>query len=92
MDKSFYDPFLLEQPEIEQINETEPNDTINDTTNYNDTNVQELNLIEPIPSISKESNDNSKFENVWNLLNLCNTSYGSSSTGIKKNRAKAQKN
>jgi len=64
LDKSFYDPFLLEQPEIEQINETEPNDTINDTTNYNDTNVQELNLIEPIPSISKESNDNSKFENV----------------------------
>ncbi|CAI6374046.1 unnamed protein product [Macrosiphum euphorbiae] len=70
LDKSFYDPFLLEQPEIQQINETETNDTINNPTNYNDTDVEELNLIEPIPSTSTESNDNSKFENVLTLISL----------------------
>lgn len=79
LDKSFYDPFM-----IEQTNFTETNDTTNNATIYNDTNVQELNLIEPMPSTSKESNEKSKFENVLNLLNLCNTTYGSSTTGIKK--------
>ncbi|KAL5241955.1 hypothetical protein ACI65C_009365 [Semiaphis heraclei] len=74
----------LEKPEIEQINVTEMNDTTNNTTIYNDTNVQELNLIEPMQSTSQESNEKSKFENVLNLLNLCNTTYGSSTTGIKK--------
>jgi hypothetical protein len=50
LDKSFYDPFIIEKPEIEQVNDTETNDTINYTTIYNDTNIQELNLIEPKPS------------------------------------------
>jgi hypothetical protein len=69
---------MIKKLEIEQIKDTKTNDT----------NVQELNLIEPMPSTSKEPNEKVKFENVLNLLNICNTTYGSSTTGIKKLKAK----
>lgn len=84
LDKSFYDPFIIENHAIERnnINEIETNNTCDN--NGNDENVQELNVNNSIPNPNQELHDNSKFDNVLNLLNLCNTSYGSSSTGIKK--------
>jgi len=86
LDKSFYDPFIAETQGEENVSdEINVNSKENDKR-HNNIEQHRTNFIQ-----ETSTNNNSKFENVINLLNSCNTSYGSSLSGINKLEEKLKK-
>lgn len=96
LDKSFYEPFIMETQREENVSDKYKDEEINVNNTYNKLNDNKennkLNIDQHRTNyIPETSTNNNKFENVINLLNSCNASYGSSLSGINKLEEKLKK-